>query len=103
VKGLLLSVTKSPAAMRDDCAAASIAILKLPRPKGCNPPGIAIDVDALTAKGAHAIHVDGARISVQTVADTRGTRPWSAQLAKDDVNAPELAEDAPVSRGGRNP
>src|SRR5690348_4016097 len=34
VKGRLLAVANSPAALRDDCAVASILILKLARPKG---------------------------------------------------------------------
>ena len=39
VKGMLLAVANSPAALRDDCAAAAILVLKFPKPKGCSAAG----------------------------------------------------------------
>jgi len=94
VKGMLLAVANSAVALRDDCAAASILVLKFPKPRGCSPPGPAVDAEALSAKGAHAFYIDGDRVRSVTVADTRGDRPWAPPLpgvAADDPSPPELA------------
>jgi competence protein ComEC len=82
VKGMLLAIANSPAALRDDCTAAAILVLKFPRPKGCAPPGPAIDTDDLSARGAHALRIDGGQIRIESVADTRGNRPWAPQLRR---------------------
>ena len=103
VKGMLLAVANSPAALRDDCTAASILVLKFARPKGCSPPGTAIDAEALGAKGAHALFIEGGRIRVETVADTRGDRPWAPRLPKDDPPVPDPAGDDWPARGRRLP
>jgi competence protein ComEC len=105
VKGLLLAVANSPVALRDDCAAASILELKFARPRGCSPPGPAIDAEALAAKGAHALTIDGGQIRIETVADTRGDRPWSPRPHEGalDELAPDLADEGGPSRGSRMP
>jgi competence protein ComEC len=103
VKGTLMAVAGSPVALRDDCTAASILILKFARPKGCHPPGPAIDAEALAAKGAHALHIEGGHIRVETVADTRGMRPWAPELARDDSQAPEPGDDDWPARNRRPP
>ena len=72
VKGMLLAVANSPAALRDDCAAAAILVLKFAKPKGCAPPGPAIDTDDLSARGAHALHIDGGQSA---------SRPWPIPAA----------------------
>jgi competence protein ComEC len=87
VKGMLLAVRNSPVALRDDCAAASIVVLKFARPKGCKPRGPLIDADDITAKGAHALYIDGGQVRIETVADTRGDRPW-ASSHRDDARPP---------------
>jgi len=81
VKGLRLAVANSASALRDDCAQAAILVLKYPRPRGCRPPGTAIDIDDLKRRGAHALTIDDGKPGVTTVADTRGDRPW-AQTAQ---------------------
>ena len=99
VKGVLLAVANSPAALRDDCAAAAILVVKFPKPKSCAPPGPAIDTDDLSARGAHALHIDGGLIRVETVADTRGNRPWAPQSRRDDHHPAEPGDDEWPARG----
>jgi competence protein ComEC len=100
---MLLAVSNSPVALRDDCAAASILVLKFARPKGCSPPGPTIDTEALGAKGAHALYIEGGQLRIETVADTRGNRPWAPQLVKDDARSAEPADDDWPARGRRMP
>jgi len=96
VRGMLLAVANSPVTLRDDCALASILVLKFPKPKGCTPPGPAIDADAVGAKGAHALYVDGGQVRIETVADTRGDRPWGPRPSKRDDQAVEPGDDEPA-------
>lgn len=77
VKGRRIAVVRHPAALTDDCRIADILVIPFPRPKGCSPPGLAIDFYAVRDHGTHSIHIDDARLSVITVADARGDRPWS--------------------------
>lgn len=88
VKGLPIAVAESAAALRDDCGSASILILKFPKANGCRPSGPVIDVDDVSARGAHALTVADGRIRLETVADTRGDRPW----ARSTTNAEGLIE-----------
>ena len=101
VKGLLLAVANTPAALRDDCAAAAILVIKFRRPKGCAPAGLVIDSDALAARGAHALRIDGGKIRAETVADTRGHRPWAPKLRGDDDDPPATSDDEWPTRGRR--
>jgi competence protein ComEC len=101
IKGLLLAVANSPAALRDDCAAAAILVIKFRRPKGCAPPGLVVDSDALAARGAHALRIDAGRIRVETVADTRGHRPWAPRLRGTDDDPTATSDDDWPARGRR--
>jgi competence protein ComEC len=103
VKAMLLAIANSPAALRDDCAAAAILVLKFPKPKGCIPPGPAIDTDDLSTRGAHALHIDGGQIRIETVADTRGNRPWAPQHRRDDHHPTEPGDDDWPARGRQMP
>ena len=77
VKGALVAVSESAAALRDDCAAASVLILKFAKPTGCRPPGPVIDSADLKAEGAHALTLENGRVRIETAAQARGVRPWS--------------------------
>ncbi len=83
VKGRLLAVAGTPAALRDDCAAAAILVLRFSRPAGCNPPGPVIDIDALARGGAHALYLEAGRVRIETVAELRGDRPWAPRQRQD--------------------
>ena len=81
---------RSAAALRDDCAMASILVLQFSKPKGCRPPGTMIDRDDVDVRGAHALTIDDGRVVVETVAETRGDRPWAERR---DTNANAADED----------
>jgi competence protein ComEC len=86
VKGLRLAVANSAAALRDDCALAAIVVLKFAKPRACSPSGATIDIDDIDARGAHALTIEGGKVRVETVADTRGDRPWAQKsLAARDL------------------
>jgi len=104
VQGLLLAVTRSPAALRDDCATAAILVLAFARPPGCRPPGALIDAEDVRRNGAHALHVRDGRVRIETVADARGDRPWARKPRTDadrTDGAPELADEDWPPRGRR--
>ena len=99
VKGVRLAVAASPAALRDDCAAAAIVVLRFARPSGCGGPAAVIDPGDAAARGAHALTVVDRRVHIETVADARGARPWAAaRKADDQLSATD--EELPV-RGPR--
>ncbi|MBX9588720.1 MAG: ComEC family competence protein [Hyphomonadaceae bacterium] len=87
VNGLRVAATGSAAALRDDCQAAAILILKFPKPKGCTPSGLVIDVTDVKAGGAHVLTIDDGRVTVRTVAETRGRRPWALGPVEHDGQA----------------
>jgi competence protein ComEC len=91
VKGALLAVTNAPVALRDDCAAASILVLRFTRPRGCSPRGLVIDVEDVRRSGPHGLYIDATGVRVETVADDRGDRPWSHRSsAATDVERPSF-------------
>jgi competence protein ComEC len=42
------------------------------------PQALLVDRGDLTQKGAHAIWLDPDQVRIETVADWRGRRPWTA-------------------------
>jgi competence protein ComEC len=100
VKGMRLAVASSAAALRDDCTRAAIVVLRFPRPKGCRPAGWAIDIDDVGRRGAHALTIAAGKVTVETVADTRGERPWARRTAAGRVQAARewSNEDRPLRR-----
>lgn len=105
VKGATVAVTRHPAAIADDCAAARVLVLNEPRPKFCESAGTVVDFFDVWREGTHALYIesgDGAagdlstngagamlpRIRIDTVAAHRGDRPWAPLIAKRDDNAP---------------
>ncbi len=84
LKGRLIAVAMSPAALRDDCRKADILIVRFPLQRPCGPNAktsqILITPTHLARAGAHALSFDGGGIRLDTVADVRGRRPWSGPL-----------------------
>jgi competence protein ComEC len=95
VKGLRLAVARSGAALRDDCARATILVLAFSRPARCRPSGAAIDIDDLTTRGAHALTIAAGNVHISTVAEARGQRTWStpAGRAGAQASAPDHQDD----------
>ncbi len=78
VKGLAVAIARHPAAFAEDCRHAAIVISPIVSPRGCTSPKAVIDFFAARRAGTHALYIgaDGS-IRIETVADVRGTRPWS--------------------------
>jgi hypothetical protein len=78
-------------------------VLRFSRPKGCRPAGPLIDIDEVNLRGAYALTIEGGKVSVSTVADARGDRPW-VQKSRAAATLPALEwsnEDGP-GRGRRH-
>lgn len=99
VKGMLIAITRQPAAFADDCARARLLVMTLPRPASCLPKGKTIDLYDLRDKGTHSIRIDGGQISMITVADVRGVRPWTSAPPRQRLAERRIA--AAVARGSR--
>jgi competence protein ComEC len=93
VKGLAVAVPAAASALRDDCSAA-ILVLKSVRPRGCAPQGVVISARDIDERGAHALYVEHGHVRIETVADTRGRRPWAPSA--DHADSEGDSEDWPV-------
>jgi competence protein ComEC len=106
VKGLALSVARHAAAVADDCAAADVLVLDVPRLKqACARPARVIDFFDVWREGTHAIYVEpgvegqAASLRIETVASVRGERPWSMPpMPSVRAGGPDPKDGA---RGGR--
>lgn len=85
-RGVRVAVARHPAATAEDCAEADILIGGPRRPRGCARPLAVIDRAALRREGTHALYLDretgsgAVRVSrVETVAGSRGARPWNSR------------------------
>lgn len=77
-----LAIVRHRAGFADDCARAAIVVTNGPPPRFCSGPYVVIDRRKLRAAGVHAIYVRHGRYRVETVAETRGKRPWSTPQAR---------------------
>jgi competence protein ComEC len=85
VKEKIVAVIRHPAALEEDCRIADIVIAPFSVGKGCRAMArVIVDRRALQAEGAHAIYIEGLSIRSESVAETRGRRPWvpDRQIAK---------------------
>jgi competence protein ComEC len=83
VKGVRVAVASTAAALRDDCRLAGVLVFKSVRPEACNAPRM-IDADALAARGAHSLTIADGKVRIETVADSRGVRPWAPAVQSED-------------------
>jgi competence protein ComEC len=94
VKGKTVAVIRHPAALDEDCRMADIVIAPFGVGNGCRAAArVIVDRRALQADGAHAICIEGLSIQTESVAETRGRRPWvpDRQIAK-----PSCRQDKPM-------
>ena len=89
IGGMRLAVSRHWASIADDCQTADIVVLAVPAPIACVGPKVVIDFYDVQIGGTHAVYVettpgqvenraDAAKtIRIETVAGTRGLRPWS--------------------------
>lgn len=78
VRGMVVAVARSPDALADDCLRADILIAEVARPLSCIRPRLVLDRWDLWRGGATAITIGrGGELTLNTVEQTRGRRPWS--------------------------
>lgn len=83
VAGRVVAVARHAASLRDDCAMASVRVVAMADARACTEGGLTLSQERLRVLGAHAIFFHGPTVTVQTVADTRGKRPWTRTPAQD--------------------
>ena len=76
-----VAVTRRPEAIAEDCRNADIMLSLVPVTMPCQTPRAVIDRAALWRQGAHAIWLSNgwagrSRITVKSVNELRGDRPW---------------------------
>jgi competence protein ComEC len=81
VKGKTIALIRHPAALEEDCRIADIVIAPFSVGKGCRTARVVVDRPALQTQGAHAIYIEGLSIRSESVAETRGRRPWVPERA----------------------
>jgi competence protein ComEC len=74
--GLTIAAPLRPDALADDCSFADVVISAVPTRHACAGPKLVIDRFDVARGGATAIWLAG-KITVVTVRDARGDRPWS--------------------------
>ncbi len=95
VNGMKVAVVRHPAALDEDCRLADVVIMPFQKPDGCEKPHLVIDKTAFEESGTHAIYfaevatakssasgpvAAASRLRIDTVAQHRGTRPWTIAL-----------------------
>jgi competence protein ComEC len=108
VKGVVVAVPRHASALDDDCRRARILVLESPVPRGCAGPELVLDFFRLRNEGTHAVYIgaDGA-LTVESVADRRGERPWARRRTlgapRRPPAAPSRAAPAEQHRDARAP
>ncbi len=89
VKGKTVAFVRHPAALAEECARADIVVAQIPLARACPKARVTVDRIDLWADGAHALYLEGQSIRVETVAQSRGTRPWSRTVSRRRKPAPD--------------
>jgi competence protein ComEC len=77
VKGKTVALVYHPAALEEDCRTADVVIAPFNVGRACRAAArVVVDRRALQSAGAHAIYLEGLSIRSESVAETRGRRPW---------------------------
>jgi competence protein ComEC len=77
LSGHRLAVVRHRAAVGEDCTRASMMVLAGVRPLACAKPALVIDEASLRTGGVHAVYLTSGGLRVETVARSRGSRPWT--------------------------
>lgn len=81
MKGKTIALIRHPAALEEGCRTAGIVIAPFSVGKGCQAARMVVDRRALQADGAYALYIEGLSIRSESVAETRGRRPWVPERA----------------------
>lgn len=76
VNGKKVALAWRAGAVAEDCGLVDLMISRIPLRRACQRPEKTVDRFDLWRNGAHAIWIDGDSIKIESVATTRGERPW---------------------------
>lgn len=76
IKGRKIALAWTAGAVAEDCGLVDIMISRVPIRRACRHPVLSLDRFDFWKGGAHALWIDGNSIEVESVAETRGERPW---------------------------
>ena len=71
-----VALIQDPRALAEDCRTASVVVSTVPVRVPCPSARTVIDRFDLWRRGGHALWLDAERVTVESVADWRGARPW---------------------------
>ncbi len=74
-----IAFVRDPRAFEEDCSRADLVVSTVPAWDLCEGPETVVDRFDLWRGGSHAIWLNGDRARVESVARTRGKRPWVAR------------------------
>lgn len=84
---LRVALVRLPDALPEDCARADIVISAVPTFRRCRGPLLVIDRFDLWRGGAHAVWLEDDRVTMRSVAQDQGRRPWSLYARKTEEKA----------------
>jgi competence protein ComEC len=76
VKGKIVALIRQEGAVEEDCRVADIVIAPFTIGSKCRAARVIVDRRVLRREGAHALFIEGLSIRTETVAASRGNRPW---------------------------
>jgi competence protein ComEC len=86
---LLIALVRLPDALPEDCARADIDVSAVPTFRRCRGPLLVVDRFDLWRGGAHAVWLGGDSVTMQSVAQGQGRRPWSLYARKTGGKSPK--------------
>ena len=82
--GHTIALVRDGRALAEDCRRADIVVSDVPLRGACPSAAVTIDRFDLWRHGAHAIYLEeGGVVRVESVAEMRGARPWTARRERD--------------------
>lgn len=80
--GRLVALALRAGALADDCARADVLVSAVPVRQECPHPRLIVDRLQLAREGAVALWLGEGTARLETVAETRGNRPWTTQYRR---------------------
>lgn len=97
-EGKQIALVRHPSALKEECKRADIVVAEFPIGGHCRAARMTVDLIDLKADGAHALYLDGQSIRIETVAQMRGDRPWSAKAKPPRARDEDPDADTPGER-----
>ena len=79
-RGQTVALVREPAALAEDCLAATVVVATVPVRRACPSAQVVIDRFSVWRDGGHALWLDPSGVRVTSVREARGDRPWVAAV-----------------------